>query len=114
MAVNGTPLRDKQTPGQVRPANEAVLESGDRLVATARDPRRLDDLVKKYGDRVRAVPLDVTDEGAAQAAVRMAVATFERLDVVVNKRRVRRYRAVRTIERGEVQSGDGYQLLWRG
>ena len=33
---------------------EAVLESGDRLVATARDPKRLDDLVKKYGDRVRA------------------------------------------------------------
>ena len=26
---------------------EAVLESGDRLVATARDPRRLDDLVNK-------------------------------------------------------------------
>jgi NAD(P)-dependent dehydrogenase (short-subunit alcohol dehydrogenase family) len=47
---------------------EAVLESGDRLVATARDTKRLDDLVKKYGDRVRAVPLDVTDESAAQAA----------------------------------------------
>jgi NADP-dependent 3-hydroxy acid dehydrogenase YdfG len=46
---------------------EAVLESGDRLVATARDTKRLDDLVKKYGDRVRAVPLDVTDESAAQA-----------------------------------------------
>ena len=30
---------------------EAVLESGDRLVATARDPRRLDDLAKKFGDR---------------------------------------------------------------
>jgi len=28
---------------------EAVLESGDRLVATARDTKRLDDLVKKYG-----------------------------------------------------------------
>jgi NADP-dependent 3-hydroxy acid dehydrogenase YdfG len=26
---------------------EAVLESGDRLVATARDQKRLDDLVKK-------------------------------------------------------------------
>ena len=63
---------------------EAVLESGDRLVATARDPKRLDDLVKKYGDRVRAAPLDVTDESAAQAAVQMAVATFGRLDVVVN------------------------------
>jgi NAD(P)-dependent dehydrogenase (short-subunit alcohol dehydrogenase family) len=31
---------------------EAVLESGDRLVATARDPRRLDDLVNKFGERV--------------------------------------------------------------
>ena len=63
---------------------EAVLESGDRLVATARDTKRLDDLVKKYGDRVRAVPLDVTDESAAQAAVQTAVAAFRRLDVVVN------------------------------
>ena len=53
---------------------EAVLESGDRLVATARDTKRLDDLVKKYGDRVRAVPLDVTDESATQAAVQTAVA----------------------------------------
>src|SRR5580692_6745590 len=63
---------------------EAVLKSGDRLVATARDPKRLDDLVKKYGDRVHAVPLDVTDESAAQAAVQTAVATFGRFDVVVN------------------------------
>ena len=63
---------------------EAVLESGDRLAATARDTKRLDDLVKKYGDRVRAVPLDVTDESAAQAAVQTAVAAFGRLDVVVN------------------------------
>src|ERR1700741_930798 len=63
---------------------EAVLESGDRLVATARDPRRLDDLVKKYGDRVRAVSLDVADESAAQAAVQVALDAFGRLDVVVN------------------------------
>ena|SRR5437763_6647169 len=63
---------------------EAVLESGDRLVATARDTKRLDDLVKEYGGRVRAVPLDVTDESAAQAAVQTAVAAFGRLDVVVN------------------------------
>jgi NADP-dependent 3-hydroxy acid dehydrogenase YdfG len=45
---------------------QAVLESGDRLVATARDTKRLDDLGKKYGDCVHAVPLDVTDESAAQ------------------------------------------------
>ncbi len=63
---------------------EAVLASGDRLVATARDPRRLEDLVEKHGDRVRTAPLDVADEGAAYAAVQVALDTFGHLDVVVN------------------------------
>jgi NAD(P)-dependent dehydrogenase (short-subunit alcohol dehydrogenase family) len=63
---------------------EAILASGARLMATARDPRRLDDLVKKYGDKVRTAPLDVADEEAANAAVQAAVAAFGRLDVVVN------------------------------
>lgn len=63
---------------------EAVLESGDRLVATARDPKRLDDLVNKFGERVRAVSLDVADESAAQAAVQVALDAFGCLDVVVN------------------------------
>ena len=63
---------------------EAVLASGDRLVATARDPRRLKDLAEKYGDQVRTAPLDVADEAAAKAAVQVAVAAFGRLDVVVN------------------------------
>ncbi len=61
---------------------EAVLASRDRLVATARDPRRLEDLVTKYGDRT--APLDVTDEREAYAAVQAAVDAFGRLDVVVN------------------------------
>src|ERR1700730_7197293 len=63
---------------------EAVLASGDSLVATARDPRRLEDLVEKYGDQVRTAALDVTDEDAAHAAVQVAVDAFGRLDVVVN------------------------------
>jgi NAD(P)-dependent dehydrogenase (short-subunit alcohol dehydrogenase family) len=63
---------------------EAVLASGDRLVATARDPRRLEDLVKKYGDQVRTAALDVADEDAARAAVHVAMDAFGRLDVVVN------------------------------
>jgi NAD(P)-dependent dehydrogenase (short-subunit alcohol dehydrogenase family) len=63
---------------------EAVLASGDRLVATARDPRRLEDLVKKYGDQVRTASLDVADEKAALDAVQVAVKEFGRLDVVVN------------------------------
>ena len=63
---------------------EAVLAAGHRLVATARDPRRLEELVKKYGDQARTAPLDVADEEAASAAVQVAVDEFGRLDVVVN------------------------------
>src|SRR5579863_9328465 len=70
--------------GLGRDIAEAVLASGDRLVATARDPRKLDDLVKKYGDQIRTAPLDVADEKAAQAAVKVAVDAWGRLDVVVN------------------------------
>jgi len=70
--------------GLGRSIAEAVLASGDRLVATARDPRQLEDLVKKSGERVRAARLDVTDETAAHAAVQAAIEAFGRLDVVVN------------------------------
>ena len=40
---------------------EAVLASGDRIVATARDPRDLEDLTKQHGDQVCAAALDVTE-----------------------------------------------------
>ena len=63
---------------------QAILASGARLMATARDPRRLDDLVKKYGDQIRTATLDVADEDGAQAAVQAAIEAFGRLDVVVN------------------------------
>jgi NAD(P)-dependent dehydrogenase (short-subunit alcohol dehydrogenase family) len=62
----------------------AVLAGGDRVVATARRPEQLDDLVSRYGDHVRAVVLDVTDPAAARAAVATAIDEFGSLDVVVN------------------------------
>jgi NAD(P)-dependent dehydrogenase (short-subunit alcohol dehydrogenase family) len=62
----------------------AALEHGDRVVATARQPGELHDLVTRYGDRVRTVALDVTDPAAARAAVQTAVDAFGSLDVVVN------------------------------
>ena len=63
---------------------EAVLARGDSLVATARNPAQLTDLAERYGERVRAVALDVTDEAAAERAVRAAIDNFGRLDVLVN------------------------------
>src|ERR1700735_4912547 len=63
---------------------EAVLEAGDRVVATARTPAQLSDLVEKYGERVRAVSLDVTSEAQAKGAVDEAIESFGGLDVLVN------------------------------
>lgn len=70
--------------GLGRAIAEAALAAGHRVVATARRPAQLDDLVRTYGEQVRAVALDVTDAEAARAAVRGAAETFGRLDVVVN------------------------------
>jgi NAD(P)-dependent dehydrogenase (short-subunit alcohol dehydrogenase family) len=70
--------------GLGRALAEAVLAAGHRLVATARNPAQLADLVERYGDQVRAVPLDVTDERAAAQAIEATVAAFGRLDVLVN------------------------------
>ncbi|POR54749.1 NADP-dependent 3-hydroxy acid dehydrogenase YdfG [Paraburkholderia eburnea] len=63
---------------------ETALEAGERVLATARDPQRLDDLVARYGDRVKTAALDVTDPAAARAAVQTAVDAFGRIDVLVN------------------------------
>jgi NAD(P)-dependent dehydrogenase (short-subunit alcohol dehydrogenase family) len=62
----------------------AALEAGDRVVATARKPEQLDDLVEKYGDHVLPVALDVTDRAAATAALQAGVDRFGAIDVVVN------------------------------
>ena len=47
--------------GLGRALAEAVLAAGHKLVATTRDPAQLDDLVERFGERMRSVALDVTD-----------------------------------------------------
>src|SRR6201986_4222110 len=77
----------------------AALEAGDRVVATARHPEQLVELTDRYGDRVRAVALDVSDPDAVAAAVAAGVESFGGLDVVVNNAG---YANVAPIETGEV------------
>jgi NAD(P)-dependent dehydrogenase (short-subunit alcohol dehydrogenase family) len=84
--------------GLGRSIAEAVLEAGHQLVATARKPEQLDDLVGKYGDQIRAVRLDVTDYAAAKSAVRTAVDAFGRLDVVVNNAGYANFASVEDID----------------
>lgn len=63
---------------------EEVLAKGDHVVATARKPEVLQDLVEKYPLAARAVKLDVTNTEDAKSAVREAVSEFGRIDVLVN------------------------------
>ena len=62
----------------------AALEAGEQVVATARRPEQLADLVEQYGDRLAPVALDVTDAAQVATAFESAIARFGRLDVVVN------------------------------
>ncbi|XYH96570.1 oxidoreductase [Sorangium sp. So ce1128] len=70
--------------GLGRALAEEALAQGHRLVATARDRSVLGPLVEGHDERALALDLDVTKPEAAEAAVRVAVERFGRIDVVVN------------------------------
>ncbi len=62
----------------------AILDAGHQLIATARKPGQLGDLVQRYGDRILAVPLDVTNVEHVRAAVGAGLQKFGKIDVVIN------------------------------
>jgi NAD(P)-dependent dehydrogenase (short-subunit alcohol dehydrogenase family) len=70
--------------GLGRAFTEAILDAGDRVVATARNPERLVELEGRYSGKIRTVALDVTNEAQAKAAFEAAIAAFGALDVLVN------------------------------
>ncbi|WP_329030376.1 oxidoreductase [Streptomyces sp. NBC_01423] len=89
-----TPARDN-APGRVwlitgassgfgRSIAAAALAAGDTVVATARRPEALDDLVAAHPDRAVAVQLDVTDTARIADVVADTVLWYGRIDVVVN------------------------------
>jgi NAD(P)-dependent dehydrogenase (short-subunit alcohol dehydrogenase family) len=67
-----------------RHLTELLLERGDRVAATLRNPRRLDDLAAKYGDRLWVRDLDVTDTAAMRRVVDEAFADLGRIDVIIS------------------------------
>ena len=62
----------------------AVLAGGDKVAATARNTKQLDDLDAQYPGRLYPIQLDVTNYNEVHNAVRNAVAHFGRIDVLVN------------------------------
>ncbi len=61
-----------------------VLARGHRLVATARQPETLADLVASHPNQCRVLALDLTVAAQIPSVVAQAAAAFGRLDVVVN------------------------------
>ena len=62
----------------------AAAQRGDRVIATARNVKTIEDIATPFGGRVIILPLDVTDAAAAKAVVARAVETFGGFDVLVN------------------------------
>jgi NAD(P)-dependent dehydrogenase (short-subunit alcohol dehydrogenase family) len=63
---------------------EAALAAGDTVVATARRPEALADLVAAHPDRAVASALDVTDSARVAAVVAEVILWYGRVDVLVN------------------------------
>src|SRR4029077_3689765 len=74
--------------GSSRGLGRAIVEAGlaaaNKVLATARDIESLHDISKRHGDKIELFALDVHNESAASAAVKMAIDTFGSLDVVIN------------------------------
>ncbi|BCP54332.1 short-chain dehydrogenase/reductase [Kaistia sp. 32K] len=63
---------------------KAALAAGDSVVATGRNPAGIVAAHAGAGDRLLALPLDVTDKAGIATAVDAAVTRFGRIDVLVN------------------------------
>jgi NAD(P)-dependent dehydrogenase (short-subunit alcohol dehydrogenase family) len=63
---------------------EELLKAGGRVIATARRPEQVTDLVEKYPETARALRLDVTKPEQIEAVAKDAIAAFGRIDVLVN------------------------------
>ena len=81
----------------------AVLDRGERVVVTARDPATVQDVVAGRGDAAIALRLDVTKPDEIAAAVRTAEATFGRIDVLVNNAGIGYFGAIEESEEAEVR-----------
>lgn len=62
----------------------AALGRGFRVMATARDPKKLDGLIARNVDKARAFALDVTNASQIKSAVNETLRVFGRIDVLVN------------------------------
>lgn len=86
-----------------RSLTEAVLKKSDRVIATARKPEHLEDLIQQYPDTAKAVHLDVTNAQDIHDAVNATIQTFGQIDVLVNNAGYALLGAVEEVTDTEIQ-----------
>jgi NAD(P)-dependent dehydrogenase (short-subunit alcohol dehydrogenase family) len=94
---------------------EALLQRGDKVVATARDINSLNDLVIKYGNNILPLQLDVNDRAAGFAAIAKAKEHFGSIDVLINNAGYGLFGAVEETseqEAREQMETNFFGLLW--
>jgi NAD(P)-dependent dehydrogenase (short-subunit alcohol dehydrogenase family) len=70
--------------GLGRALTEEVLDSGERVLATARRTDKIRDLPRRHPGQAAATALEVTDSAQVRDAVDRALDAFGRIDVLVN------------------------------
>jgi len=94
---------------------EALLQRGDKVVATARDLSTLDDLARQYGDNILPLQLDVNDRPADFASVLKAKEHFGGIDVLINNAGYGLFGAIEEMtekEAREQMETNFFGLLW--
>jgi NAD(P)-dependent dehydrogenase (short-subunit alcohol dehydrogenase family) len=61
-----------------------LLRRGERVIATAPDASKLDDLLTLYPDTARTFMLDVTKPAEIESVTKLALTAFGHIDVLVN------------------------------
>lgn len=81
-----------------------LLEAGNKVVVTARNVAKVQDLVRINNENALAIALDVTDKGQVAAAVTNAESHFGRIDVLINNAGFGYFGAIEESDESEVRS----------
>ena len=81
----------------------AVLSKGYRCVATARNPKQVEDIASGYKDTALVLELDVTDRSEVESSVKAAESRFGRIDVLGHNAGVGYFGSIEESDEAEIK-----------